>query len=55
VNEMLADLAARVPWILFGFTQDLDKAWRKDPAGVIAAVDSRYGQHKNKATAAAAT
>jgi hypothetical protein len=46
VNEMLADLAARVPWILFGFTQDLDKAWRKDPAGVIAAVDSRYQQMK---------
>jgi hypothetical protein len=42
VNEMLADLAARVPWILFGFTKDLEKAWQKDPAGVIAAVDSRY-------------
>jgi hypothetical protein len=55
VNEMLADLTARVPWILFGFTQDLDKAWQKDPAGVIAAVDLRYEQHKNKATAAAAT
>lgn len=55
VNEMLADLTVRVPWILFGFTQDLEKAWQKDPAGVIAAVDSRYEQHKNKATAAAVT
>jgi hypothetical protein len=31
VNEMLADVAARVPWALFGFDQNLDKAWRKDP------------------------
>jgi len=54
VNEMLADLAARIPWILFGFTQDLDKAWRKDPAGVIAAVDSRYQQFNNKSAAAVA-
>jgi hypothetical protein len=53
VNEMLGDLAARVPWALFGFTQDLEKAWQKDPAGVIAAVDSRYQQFKNKSAAAA--
>jgi hypothetical protein len=46
------DLTARVPWILFGFTQDLEKAWRKDPAGVIAAVDARYQQQNNKAAAA---
>ncbi|HEY1939715.1 MAG TPA: DUF6709 family protein [Candidatus Angelobacter sp.] len=52
VNEMLADLTARVPWALFGFTQDLEKAWRKDPAGVIAAVDSRSQQQNNKAAAA---
>jgi hypothetical protein len=52
VNEMLEDLTARVPWALFGFTQDLEKAWRKDPAGVIAAVDSRYQQQNNKAAAA---
>ena len=54
VNEMLADLAARVPWILFGFTKDLEKAWQKDPAGVIAAVDSRYQQQNSKSAAAGA-
>ncbi len=53
VNEMLADLATRVPWALFGFTQDLEKAWQKDPAGVIAAVDSRYQQNSKSAAAAA--
>jgi hypothetical protein len=55
VNEMLADLTARVPWALFGFTQDLEKAWKKDPAGVIAAVDSRYQQYKSAGSAAAVT
>ena len=54
VNEMLADLTARVPWALFGFTQDLENAWRKDPNGVIAAVDSRYQQQNNKSAAAGA-
>jgi hypothetical protein len=54
VNEMLADLAARVPWALFGFDQNLDKAWRKDPSGVIAGVDSRYQQYKAKPAGAAA-
>lgn len=54
VNEMLADLTARVPWALFGFTQDLEKAWQKDSAGVIAAVDSRYQQQNNKSTAVGA-
>jgi hypothetical protein len=54
VNEMLADLTTRIPWALFGFTQDLEKAWRKDPEDVIAAVDSRYQQQNSKAAAAAA-
>ena len=54
VNEMLADLTARVPWALFGFTQDLEKAWQKDTAGVIAAVDSRYQQQNNRTAAATA-
>ena len=55
VNEMLGDLTARVPWALFGFTQDLEKAWKKDPADVIAAVDSRYQQYKSAGSVAAAT
>jgi hypothetical protein len=53
-NEMLADLTARVPWALFGFTQDLEKAWQKDAVGVIAAVDSRSQQQNYKPAAAAA-
>jgi hypothetical protein len=54
VNEMLGDLAAHVPWALFGFTKDLETAWRKDPASVIASVDSRYQQTKAQPASAAA-
>jgi len=54
VDEMLADMASRVPWAIFGFSQDLEKAWRKDPAGVIASVDARYQRFNNKSAAAAA-
>lgn len=54
VNEMLADMTARLPWAIFGFDQNLDRAWRKDPQSVIAAVDLRYQQQNNKSAAAAA-
>jgi hypothetical protein len=52
VNELLADLAARVPWALFGFDQNLDRAWRKDPAGIISSVDARRQQAQAKAAGA---
>lgn len=55
VNEMLGDLAARVPWALFGFDKNLEQAWRKDPASVVATVDARYQKYKTPASAAAAT
>jgi hypothetical protein len=54
VNELLMQLAGRVPWALFGFDQNLDKAWRKDPAGVIRTVDLRRQQQAQAKTAAAA-
>ena len=55
VNELLMEMANRVPWALFGFDQKLEQAWRKDPQSVLAAVDARYEQYKNKAAAAGAT
>jgi len=54
VNEMLGDLAARVPWALFGFSKELETAWTKNPASVIASVDSRYQQMKTQPASAAA-
>jgi uncharacterized protein DUF6709 len=55
VNELLMELTRRVPWALFGFDKNLEQAWRKNPQGVIAAVDQRYQQFQNKAAAAPAT
>jgi hypothetical protein len=52
VNELLTDLATRVPWVLFGFDKNLEQSWKKDPASVIATVDSRAQQHKAKAAGA---
>ena len=54
VNELLVELAGKAPWVLFGFDQNLDKAWRKDPAGVIRTVDLRR-QQQAQARAAATT
>lgn len=54
VNELLADLANRVPWAIFGFNQNLSQTWQKNPQSLIATVDSRYQQYKNQTAAAAA-
>ena len=53
VNQLMMDLASRVPWALFGFDKNLEQAWRKNPQSVIAAVDARYQQYKAKAAAPA--
>lgn len=55
VNELLVDLANRVPWAIFGFDQNVDSVWRKDPESVIATVESRYQHYTGKAAAAAST
>ena len=52
VNALLGTLAARVPWAIYGFDQQIKTAWDKDPAGFVAAVDSRR-QSATKAAAAA--
>src|SRR5260221_9484867 len=49
--ELLTHLATYVPWALYGFDQRLADAERKDPAGFVALVDSRYQQFKSKSTA----
>jgi hypothetical protein len=52
VNELLAYLATRVPWAIYGFDKQLEASWTKDPGSVIAMVDSRYDQYKSKSSAA---
>jgi hypothetical protein len=51
-NELLAELATRVPWAIYGYQKELDAAWTKDPASVIALVNSRYEQLKASSSAA---
>jgi hypothetical protein len=51
VNALLGTLAARVPWAIYGFNQEIKTAWDKDPAGFVAVVDSRR-QSAGKAAAA---
>ena len=53
VNDLTMEMANRVPWAIFGFDKNLEQAWKKDPQGVITAVDTRYEQHKGKAASAA--
>ncbi len=52
VEALLTELAARVPWAVFGFNADLDNAWKKDPRGFVGAVDARREQHAGKAAEA---
>jgi hypothetical protein len=52
VNVLLGTLAARVPWAIYGYNQEINSAWQKDPAGFVGVVDSRR-QSAAKAAAAA--
>ena len=44
----------RIPWVIPGFSAELDNAWKKDRAGFLAAVDQRRGKAKPGSAAAAA-
>jgi len=41
VDKLLATIANRTPWVVGGFSAELDAAWKKDRAGFVAAVDQR--------------
>jgi hypothetical protein len=55
VHSLLETLAKSVPWAIFGFDKQLDDAYRKDPGGLAAVVDSRRQQLAAKASAAPTT
>lgn len=46
VNSLLEKLARQYPWIIAGWTADLEATWKKNAAGVIAAVDERRAKAK---------
>jgi hypothetical protein len=52
-DQLLANLAARVPWAIYGYSKDIGGAWQKDPSGFVAAVEVRRQQAASKAEASA--
>jgi Family of unknown function (DUF6709) len=44
VNQVLEVTCQRAPWLLAGFSPDLEKAWKSNRAAMIAAVDQRRQQ-----------
>ena len=51
-DNLLGELATRVPWAIFGYSKEIQDAWAKDPGGFVAAVDSRHQQFLSKSGAA---
>jgi hypothetical protein len=45
VDEILQHAAARAPWAIFGYTKELEDAFRKDAAGFADAVAQRHSQY----------
>jgi hypothetical protein len=52
VDQMLRTIASRCPWVVAGFSAELENAWTKDRAGFIAAVNARRGAAKGAAAGA---
>jgi hypothetical protein len=50
-DEILNELAIRVPWAIYGFSRDLERVWKSDPGGFIAAVDQRRSQSEKGVSA----
>lgn len=44
VEEVLTYAASRAPWAIFGYTDELNSIYKKDPAGFISAVEKRKMQ-----------
>ena len=52
VNSLLEKLARQYPWIIAGWTAELEATWKKNAASIVAAVDQRRAQGKAAAAAA---
>ncbi|MCC6895840.1 MAG: hypothetical protein IT321_23670 [Anaerolineae bacterium] len=44
IDDTLRGIAQRMPWIMVGYSKEIEAAWKKDRAGVINAVDQRRKQ-----------
>ena len=54
VAGFMQALADRVPWVIFGFNDDLKKLYKNDRSGFVAFVDQRQAEHFNTGAAGAA-
>jgi hypothetical protein len=44
VDQIMGAIYRRAPWVIAGFSGDIEKAWNKDRAAFIAQVDQRRQQ-----------
>lgn len=47
VDHLMVAIAEREPWIVVGFSADLERVWKKDRAGFLAALEQRRREQKS--------
>jgi hypothetical protein len=48
VSQMLAAVASRAPWAIMGYQAEIERAWRRSRAAVVAGVDQRLQQLRTR-------
>jgi hypothetical protein len=44
----LTALAHRTPWLLAGYSPEIENLWKRDPSAVVAAVDQRRREFETR-------
>ncbi|GAB1420077.1 hypothetical protein MASR2M15_01540 [Anaerolineales bacterium] len=47
IDALLARLQTRLPWVIYGYTPDLERTWKQEQARFIATVDENKAKVKN--------
>jgi Family of unknown function (DUF6709) len=53
IDQLLATIAAKAPWAIAGFSDDVQKLWQKNRDALLQAVNQRRSELRKKAAAAA--
>ncbi len=51
MNQVLESAAQRAPWLLTGYSADLEKTWKQNRAAVVEAVEQRRQQIRRRSRA----
>jgi uncharacterized protein DUF6709 len=51
-DRILSEIVNRAPWVIAGFSQDLQKAWKTNASAIFEAVDARRAQFQSQPSAA---